>query len=141
MLRPGGVFVFTTPSPKLGELLLYPRLLAAMRLRPLGRWYGRLVDRFFRHVSLKSLDEWSAALEGAGFRIREARETIPPKLTAAFDLTLPGALPSQLGRVLGRGRLVWRPPGVSWLWEQLLGSLVEEDEGAGCNLFFTADKP
>lgn len=141
VLRPGGVFVFTTPSPEMGEMLFYPRLLGALGLRPLGRWYGRLVDRFFHHVSLKPLEQWSAALEGAGFRIREARGTIPPKLAAAFDLALPGALPSQIGRFLGRSRWVWRPPGVIRLWERLLGSLVEDDGDVGCNLFFVAEKP
>lgn len=141
VLRPGGVFVFTTPSPKMGEMLLYPRLLAALGLRPLARWYGRLVDRFFHHVSLKPLERWSADLEGAGFRIREARQTIPPRLMVAFDLALPAALPSQIGRLLGRGRWVWRPPGVVRGWERLLGRLVEEDRDVGCNLFFVADKP
>jgi SAM-dependent methyltransferase len=141
VLRPGGVFVFTTPSSEMGEMLFYSRLLTAVRLRPLGRWYGRLVDRFFHHVSLKSLEEWSAALEGAGFRLREARTTIPPKLTMVWDLTLPGAIPSQISRFLGRGRWVWRPPGVVWLWERLLGGLVEEDAHTGCNLFLVAEKP
>jgi hypothetical protein len=125
----------------MGELLFYPRLLAAIGLRPLGRAYGRMVDRFFHHVSLKPIEEWSATLEQAGFRIREARVTIPPRLTAAFDLTLPGALPSQVGRFLGRGRWVWRPPGVAAIWERLLAPLVEEDGDVGCNFLFVAEKP
>lgn len=141
VLRPGGVFAFTTPSPKMGQMLFYSRLLTAVGLGPAGRWYGRVVDRFFHHVSLKPLEEWSAMLESAGFRVREARHTVPPNLTAAFDLTLPGALPSQIGRFLGGGRWVWRPPGVVWLWDRLLGGLVEEDKETGCNLFFTAQKP
>jgi SAM-dependent methyltransferase len=141
VLRPGGLFVFTTPSPKMGEMLLYPRLLAAVGLRPLGRGYARLVDRFFHHVSLKSPEEWTAALEGAGFRIRQATETMPPGLAAAFDLALPAAVLSQVGRFFGLGRWVWRPPGAVALLRRLLGRLVDADAGAGCNLFFAAEKP
>lgn len=141
VLRPGGVFVFTTPSPKMGQMLFYPRLLTALGLGPLGRWYGNLVDHFFHHVSLKPLEEWSAALEGAGFRVRQARQTVPPKLTMVFDLALPGAFPSQIGRFWGRSRWVWRPPGVIWLWNRLLGGLVEEDKEEGCNFFFAVEKP
>jgi SAM-dependent methyltransferase len=140
VLRPGGVFVFTTPSPKMGEMLFYPRFLTALGLGPLARWYGNLVDRFLHHVSLKPLEEWSAVLERSGFRVRQARQTVSPKLTMAFDLALPGALPSQIGRFLGRSRWVWRPPGVIWLWGRLLGSLVEEDKEVGCNFFFAAEK-
>jgi SAM-dependent methyltransferase len=141
VLQPGGVFVFTTPSPEMGQMLFYPRLLAALGLGSLGRRYGNLVDRFLHHVSLKPLEEWSAALEGAGFRVRQARQIVPPKLTTAFDLALPGALPSQIGRFLGRSRWVWRPPGVIWLWCWLLGGLVDEDKEVGCNFFFAAEKP
>lgn len=141
VLRPSGVFVFTTPSPKMGEMLFYPRLLTALGLGPLGRRYGNLVDRFFHHVSLKPPEEWSALLERSGFRVRQAHQTVPPKLTMAFDLALPGALPSQIGRFLGRGRWVWRPPGVIWLWGRLLGGLVEEDKEVGCNFFCAAEKP
>lgn len=142
VLRPGGVFVFTTPAPEMGEMLFYPRMLGAMRLRPLGRAYGRMVDAVFHHVSLKPLEAWTAALERAGFRVREARHTVPPRLTAAFDLALPGALLSQVGRVLKGPRWVWRPPGSVWVWDRLLGPLVEEDNrDAGCNLFLWAEKP
>lgn len=140
VLRPGGAFVFTTPSPKMREMLFYPQLLGRLGARGLGRAYGRIVDRFFHHVSLKSMEEWSALLEGAGFRVRQARETIPPRLAAVFDLTLPGALPSQVGRFLGRSRWVWRPPGAVALLDRLLGGLVEDDPGVGCNLFFAAEK-
>jgi SAM-dependent methyltransferase len=141
VLRPGGVLVFTTPSPDMGEKLLYPRLLRAGGLGGLGRIYARTVDRFFHHVSLKPKDEWVQIQERVGFRVREAREIIPPRLTAAFDLTLPGALPSQLGRLLRRGRWVWRPPGVAALCTRLLGSVLDDDGTDGCNLFFVADKP
>jgi SAM-dependent methyltransferase len=141
VLRSGGVFVFTTPSPKMGQMLFYPRVLAVLGLGSVGRRYGNLVDQFFHHVSLKPLEEWSAALEGVGFRVRQARQTVSPKLITVFDLALPGALPSQIGRSLGKGRWVWRPPGVIWLWDRLLGGLVEEDKGIGCNFFFAAEKP
>lgn len=140
VLRPGGSFVFTTPAPSMREMLFYSRLLSAVGLRTLGERYGEQVDKIFHHVSVKPLEEWSAILESAGFRIQQARYTIPSKLTLAFDLTLPGALPSQIGRLAGRGRWVWRPPGVVTLLERLLGRLVEEEAAEGCNLFFAAEK-
>ena len=141
VLRPGGVFVFTTPAPEMGALLFYSRLFAALRLRPLATAYGRTVERIFHHVSLKPLETWRAEVERAGFRVREARETIPPRLTTAFDLTLPGALPSQLGRFSKRGRWVWRPPGAVALLSRLFGGLVEEEGEPGCNYIVVADKP
>jgi len=123
------------------QMLFYSRLLTALGLGSLGRWYVNLVDRFFHHVSSKPLEEWSAALEGAGFRVRQARQTVPPKLTTVFDLALPGDLSSPIGSFLGRSRRVWRPPGVVWLWNRLLGGLVEEDKEEGCSFFFAVKKP
>jgi SAM-dependent methyltransferase len=141
VLRPGGTFIFTTPEPEMGGLLFYQRLTSALRVGALGRAYGKAVDRFFHHVSVKTMDEWTSLLEATGFQVRAARRTIPPRLMAAFDLTLPGALPSQAGRILDRGRWVWRPPGVVALCDRLFGGLVEDDRDEGCNLFFVAGKP
>jgi SAM-dependent methyltransferase len=141
VLRPGGVFVFTTPSPKMREMLLYSRLANAVRLGALGRAYAGMVDRFLRHISVQPAEHWVAALERAGFHVREQRETIPLRLLAAFDLSLPAALPSQIGRLMRRDRWVWRPPGAVALLDRLFGGLVDEDLEVGCNLFFVAEKP
>ena len=141
VLRRDGLFVFTAPTPRLNEFLFYSRVLNRVWLSPLGRLYATLLNRALHHVSLLHEEDWIALLERVGFRIEQHQTTISRRALTAFDLTLPLALPSQIGRLLLGRRIVWRPKFLVDFWERRLASYVEEDGGDGCNLFVVARKP
>ena len=141
VLKKGGTFVFTAPTPKLSEFLFYTRSLKRVGLSPLGRLYATLLNRAFHHVSLLSGEEWLRLLEGVGFQVERHQMTIGHRALRAFDLTLPFALPSQMSRLLLGGRGFRRPEWLVNFWERRLARYVEEDEDDGCNLFVVARKP
>lgn len=141
VLRPGGVFAFTAPTPTLTEFLFYPRLFAKARLSFLARSYSALFNRAFGHVSLLTEEEWLALLEGVGFRIQCQRMMMSQRTVTVFDLSLPTIVPSKAGRVWLNRRFGWRPAFLARLWERLLSGYVANDEGEGCNLFVVAMKP
>ena len=141
VLKSGGVFVFTAPTPKLAEFLFYSRTLKRLGLSPLSRLYASLLNRAFYHVSLLNEEEWLSLLEKVGFRIEQHRMTISRRSLTAFDLTLPLAIPSQISRLLLGSRGGRRPDWLVSFWERRLSRYVEEDEADGCNLFAVARKP
>lgn len=59
-LKPGGIFMFTTPNPK---------SISARVMK--DKWHGYRDD----HVSMKSCDEWVALAEGNGFKTLYAGST------------------------------------------------------------------
>ncbi len=141
VLKRGGLFVFTAPTPKLSEFFFYNRLLRKVGLAPLGKWYADLLNRALIHVSLRSEGEWRSLLEQAGFEIERYQLTIGPRAVKAFDLLLPLAGPSQISRVLFGTRGAARPRWLVNFWERRLARYVEADEQDGCNVFVVARKP
>ncbi len=141
VLRKGGTFVFTAPTPKLSQYLFYTRALKRIGLSPLGRGYASLLNRAFYHVSLLSQEQWLHLLEQVGFRVERHQMTIGRRALKAFDLALPFAVPSQASRLLLGGRGVRRPDWLVNLWHRRLASYVDEDGADGCNIFVVAKKP
>ena len=141
VLQRGGLFVFTSPTPKLSDFLFYNRLLGKARLSGLGKRYADLLNRALAHVSLLSESDWLSLLTQAGFQIERRQMTIGPRAIRAFDLLLPLAAPSQVSRFLLGNRGSVRPRWLVNFWERRLAAYVEADEDDGCNLFVVARKP
>ncbi len=142
ILKSGGRFVFTAPTPQLSKSLFFTRVLKRVGLSPLGRLYAWLLNRAFHHVSLLSEQEWLNLLEQVGFQVEEHRMTINRRSLRAFDLALPFAVPSQIARLLFGNRSAVRPEWLVKFWEQRLWRCVAEDDEEGAvNLFVVARKP
>jgi SAM-dependent methyltransferase len=140
VLRPGGRCAMTIALVDLHDHLFYPALCRRLHLPALGRAYVRLHDRIFKHVSLRSQQDWERDFETAGFRFIESRKICSPRLTRLWDALLPLAVP---GRVLSAiGLRTASPPRAwrDWLWGRF-EPLVEEDTGEGSSLLIVAEKP
>ena len=140
VLKAGGVFVLTAPTPKYNDFLFYNRILKRVGLSLLGRLYAALLNRAVHHVSLLSQEEWLSLLERVGFRIEQHRMNIGPRALTAYDLILPFALPSQISRLLVGTRGGSSPDFVVNFWERRLATYVDRDEEDGCNLMVVARK-
>jgi SAM-dependent methyltransferase len=141
VLRPGGTFAFTVPTDKLEHMLAIPRATRAARVGRIGKLYADRLNGMFDHFNLWPPERWTSTLEGVGLQVDVCRPIVSPRATAIFDLMLPSALPSQLGRLITKKRMVYRPPGmVNWL-QSRFRRLVNEEEDDGSNLFVVARKP
>src|SRR5690349_11847714 len=73
VLRPGGMFVTTVPSPNFARYLLGATLPRALGLRRLGAAYGRFFNQISRHYHTDSLDVWRERLAAHGLELVQWR--------------------------------------------------------------------
>jgi SAM-dependent methyltransferase len=71
VLRPGGRFAFTVPSPALHENLLWARALRAVGLRKAATRYLEHLDRRLHHLNYLSEAEWTERLAAVGLQVVE----------------------------------------------------------------------
>jgi ubiquinone/menaquinone biosynthesis C-methylase UbiE len=151
VLQPGGMFIFTTPSPMIRSRGSYfwLKTLSPFGLERVGQKIANREDRIYHHVSIRSADEWTAALKRANFSAVKATEYVPT--TAALPISkLSGAsriqgLPTLLGKVLRDPLFQKYQVGLSekeWVsfYSQKLSPYVQEcaPGQAGCGLLIVA---
>lgn len=86
VLRPGGLFVFTTPSQHFAEYLFFPSLLNALGLRGLAHRYEDYFNRISHHYRTDSEVIWQERLERYGFAVRDAYSYFSRQASHVFDL-------------------------------------------------------
>lgn len=130
VLKPGGLFAFSVPTPELEKNLLGTKLF--------GKRYAALHSSLFKHVSLKSKVWWETEIKKREFDIEKVVGTVSPRFANLHEVLLVGALPSQLGRWFGGKRFVvkW---GSRWL-ANLFKGLIKTDPASEINMFFVARK-
>jgi SAM-dependent methyltransferase len=140
VLRPGGALVFSVPLEDMDAYMLVPPISRRVGLGAVARMYVKAVHTSFKHVNLHEPEWWLAPVRDAGFAIERERRIISRAATRAFDLGLPTAMLSQVGRLTRGGRAVWHPAPVVNAWTRVLRPLVEREEqpGDGSNLFVVA---
>jgi SAM-dependent methyltransferase len=107
VLRPGGHFWFSVPSPLYGKLLFNAVLLDRLGLRRLSRGYENLVNvRLQRNFHCLSMEQWKKLLDGAALRLVRYESYLPRAVMFANDLGYPLAVPAMLWkRAFGRWTL------------------------------------
>jgi ubiquinone/menaquinone biosynthesis C-methylase UbiE len=113
VLRPGGFFAFTVPSPNYERFLLGYAIPQALRLGGLARAYGSFMTRISYHYHYYTPEEWIRRLAAKGFRVSEWRYYGSPATHRMIDLGHYLSVPSLLSRKLtGRWVLFPSKPGV-----------------------------
>ncbi|MGE5619271.1 MAG: class I SAM-dependent DNA methyltransferase [Sphingomonadaceae bacterium] len=141
VLRPGGLFVATVPSPNYERFLLGSTLLSAVGLRPLADLYGRWMTRISYHHHYYSPEEWNRRLAARGLAVREWEYYFSPSAHRVFDLSHYISAHSLLVRKLtGRWILFPGKPGVR-LQRALLGRYyTEKAAGEGAYILLVCTK-
>jgi len=144
VLRPGGVFAFSVPTPRLVE--------AAAQTHPRDpERYARAFNERVEHRTVWHLGRWRAALERNGLRVRTAHGFMPPAAAVAWFQ----AYDWVVRPIRGRGALYrsagpgLRRLGVGWAlaryWSRRLQPWarrgVSADLGEASALFIVAEKP
>ncbi len=98
VLKPGGIFYFTVPSPLFEEQALPHRLLCALGLKNQAAAFGKAYNAFWRHYNVYDLEGWCSMASDAGFQIQEAFSYCPANAARLNDLLAPLAFPSAITR-------------------------------------------
>lgn len=133
VLKPGGLFVLTVPSPNYERFLLGSTLLRGIRLGFLARLYGRWMTRISFHYHYYSPEEWARRLAARGLIVRESSYYFSRAAHRLFDLSHYLSAPSLLvRRLFGRWILFPGKPGVGMQRGLLHRFYLEEgvEEGA-----------
>ncbi len=140
VLKPGGTLVISMPLVDMDSYMAFPPLARKLGLGSAADAYVKRVHRSFKHINLHEPEWWLAAVRDAGFTIEQERRIISRTATRAFDIGLPTAMLSQLGRLTRGTRAVWHPAPVVSAWAKVLHPLVEREEqpGDGSNIFIVA---
>jgi hypothetical protein len=141
VLRSGGTLAFSVPLEDMDAYMLFPPAARRLGLSGLADAYVRRVHRAFKHVNLHEPEYWLGHVERSGFEIVEQRRIISRTATRLFDLGLPTALLSQLGRLRTGHRAVWHPEPLIRAWTIAMRRLVETPESDGSNLLVVARRP
>lgn len=140
VLKPGGKFYYTVPTDQLASGLLSVNVLNFLGLYKLSEIYFRIYNKVFKHVFLPSEKTWIAITKKAGFEIEDVRGTLPKITLFLFELALPFALPSQLGRLFLNNRLVFATNLKLKLTRPLV-RFIRSDPDFKANIFVIAKKP
>jgi SAM-dependent methyltransferase len=140
VLQPGGTLVFSVPLFDMDTYMAFAPLSRRIGLGALGDAYVKRVHKSFKHINLHEPEWWLAPVREAGFAIEQQRRIISRRATRTFDIGLPTAMLSQVGRLTRGRRAVWHPAPVVNAWARVLRPIVEREEapGDGSNLFVVA---
>jgi len=145
VLRPGGTFVCSVPSPHFARYLLGATLPRAVGLDALGAAYGRFFNRLSHHYHTDSLEVWRERLAAAGLAVVRWRGYLSQEAMWLFDLSHYYGTPTLVSKwllkrwVLWPDKVRWWPP-ERWLARRLV-RYCEEDPGlAGAYLFLVCRK-
>jgi SAM-dependent methyltransferase len=145
VLRAGGTFVTSVPSPNFARFLLGATVPRALGLRALGEAYGRWFNRISHHYHTDSLDVWRARLDAAGLDLVRWRGYLSHEAMWLFDLSHYYGAPTLLSKRLFGRWVLWPDkvrywPPERWLAQRLV-RYGEEDPGAdGAYLFLVCKK-
>ncbi len=86
VLKPGGFFVFTTPSQHFAEYLFFADTFRRIGLKRLATRYENHFNHISHHYRTDSAETWKERLEHFGFRVRECRSYFSQSASHVFDL-------------------------------------------------------
>src|SRR5438128_3575397 len=86
VLRPGGRFIFTVPTPAFDDLLLWRRLLPAAGFDRLAERYRTAMDRRLLHRNLLTAEQWRDALAVHGLKTLEMLPYLTARAIAVWEL-------------------------------------------------------
>jgi ubiquinone/menaquinone biosynthesis C-methylase UbiE len=141
VLKPGGFFATTVPSPDYESFLLGSTLFRSIGLKPLARLYGRWMTRISYHYHYYAPEEWRKRLARSGLQVMEWEYYFSPGAHRAFDLSHYVSAPSVLVRKMtGKWILFPNKPGVG-LQRALLGRFYDRDvKGKGAYILLACTK-
>lgn len=141
VLRPHGVFVFTTPSQHFAEYLFFPSVFRRLGLKGLSSRYENYFNRISWHYRTDSASTWLERLDRFGFAVRDWKSYFSKQASHVFDLAHYYSAPTLLYKKLfGRWIIApWRANFV--LVDPILRRWYEEPPAPeGAYLFFLCER-
>lgn len=85
VLRPQGLFIFTTPSHQYRDFLYFYQVFNRLRLPSLAEWYTQKRNKMLNHYNCFSREDWQKKLSSFGFQLIESRYYIGKQTLYEWD--------------------------------------------------------
>lgn len=85
IIRPGGRFLATVPTPLLAENYILRRVLTSLRLRRLAAYYTRITNRRMYNLNSFNPQEWTRRFEEAGLSVDRVIGFFSPRATRTWS--------------------------------------------------------
>ena len=141
VLKPGGIFVFTTPSNHFAEFLFFADFFRALGLKRWSKGYENYFNRISRHYRTDSPEVWSERLTRFGFGVREWHAYFSRAASHLFDLAHYYSSPTLLYKKLF-GHWIIAPYRANFVLIEALWRYYynEPPTNEGAYLFFLCEK-
>lgn len=140
VLKKGGLFVFSVPTPVLKDNLLGIKVARTLGLKNLEKKYWDLHCRAFKHVNLKPASWWIEKLKKNGFEMETMEGSLSPTILRMHEVFLISAFPSQFGKLFFGKRLIMSAGVRSKVLPIFFTRFVKLDKESQINMFFVAKK-
>ena len=141
VLKPGGRFIFTTPSQHFAEYLFFADLFRSIGLKGLAKRYENYFNRISWHYRTDSAPVWIERLEHFGFVVCQWHSYFSRSASHVFDLMHYYSAPTLIYRKLFRRWIIapWRANFICI--EPLLRRWYDEPPTSeGAYLFFLCER-
>lgn len=143
VLKTDGNLIFTVPSEKFGENLLFNSFFRKIGLGNIGELYSKKFNSFFKHYNLNSPETWERRLETSGLKMVSCERYLSPGATKVHEITLIFGAPSIIIKKLF-GRLIIFPSIRRYIVVPIIYPLLrgfyESDPKNGSSLLIVARK-
>lgn len=85
VLKPQGLFIFTTPSHKYREFLYFYQVFNRIKLPHLAEWYTQKRNKMLNHYNCFSREDWQKKLAAFDFKVIESKYYIGKKTLYEWD--------------------------------------------------------
>lgn len=140
ILKPGGVFAFSVPTPAMKDNLLGVKIMRSLGFNKLADFYFEQHCKVFKHVTLRPASWWEEKLMGNGFQIITKTGTISPTVLKLHEVFLISALPSQLWKIIFKKRLIISVGLRAAILPTIFSRFVKIDRNSEINMFYYCKK-
>jgi SAM-dependent methyltransferase len=135
VLKPGGYFLFCSPSDHFTDWLIGAKIF--------GDSYRRFFNQIARHHHTDSPQQWRERLEKVGFSVERIWYYFSPRATQTLEMGHYFGLPNLISKKLFGSWVLYpskRNLYLRFLYEQLKPIYYEQNGAVGSNLFCVAKK-
>ncbi len=140
VLQPGGRLLMTVPSEYYRTDSSYHKFFLSVGCNQAAQWYGRALNRAFKHHHLDGAQIWRTRCARAGLTVDGAEYLMNRRAFHAYEKLLILALPAKIWKRLFGRWVLWPRPWLARYLPNRFEKILSETDDKGVVYFISATK-